>query len=70
MKKIRSIMYDIVLLFLGCCLGAIIMYWCYNRPAYPGPGDWNGDGVLSIADLFYAINELIHGPTYPEYVIG
>lgn len=70
MKKLPSFVYDILLVVVGICLGAILMYNHDHPPAYPGPGDWNGDGVLSIEDLYTAVDDLINGTDYPEYVIG
>ena len=70
MKNIQAIVCDILLVVAGIILGAAIMYIRDHPPAYPGLGDWNGDGVLSIEDLYTAVDKIINGAEYPEYVIG
>ena len=72
MTKLTKTLYTIlfILIFLlGGCIGALVMHHYLRPPAYPGPGDWNGDGELTWDDLKAACHELIHGQEYPEYVI-
>ena len=49
-------------------VGAIIATNSLYPPAYPGTGDWNGDGVINILDIFAAFDRLINSPQYPEIV--
>ena len=70
MRKALVFALAVLLVAFGGCIGAWGMYRYYNPPAYPGPGDWNGDGELTVADISAAIHQIIHGPEYPEYATG
>ena len=66
--KIYSAILLVLILIIGICIGIIIANKVMYPPAYPGSGDWNGDGVINVQDLFSAIDMLINGPEYPEIV--
>ena len=66
--KIYSAILLVLILIIGICIGIIIANRVMYPPAYPGSGDWNGDGVINVQDLFSAIDTLINGPKYPEIV--
>lgn len=61
----------LVLFFaLGFCVGGMVIAYIIYLPAYPPIGDWNGDGAVNFFDLIAFIDELAHGPKYPEFVVG
>jgi hypothetical protein len=58
----------ILVFIIGFCSGAIYATNQLYPPAYPGTGDWNGDGAINWLDLLTALQELFFGPVYPEIV--
>ena len=70
MRNLLCIILALLLVTLGGSIGVWMTYRYYNPPAYPGPGDWNGDGELTAEDISAAIDQIFHGAEYPAYVVG
>jgi hypothetical protein len=58
----------ILIFIIGVCVGVIVINITIYPPAYPGYGDWNGDGTVNASDFVAAIDELFNGAKYPEII--
>ena len=69
-NKMLNALLLIFVFIIGMCVGVLCANDLLYPSAYPGSGDWNGDGVVNVLDLFAAIKDLIYGAELPEIVYG
>ena len=74
MWKPYKVLYIILLVLffaLGFCVGGMVGLHFGHPPAFPvWGGDWNGDGKANLSDFAAMVDELAHGPKYPEIIVG